>query len=1248
MSNSRMMYLDQKKLEQILSKLSDSNSLSTSKDITKAIDELRRMERNLAKAKNEAEQREKEEEERRKDEEKKAHIDEVTCMDLPMSWENVFDTDERAKGVHTDSISDALVMSLTTLGEVNIEYISSITGEDYKTVILTLKGSIYQNPDTWNECFYKGWETSDEYLSGNLIRKWKAAQAADARYNGYFHDNLVAIEKVLPPAVSTKDIYVTLGSPWVPSDVIDDFIESLLCPPKTYGYKQDTSDCMRTCHDELTGTWEIPHKTYRCANSHANYEYGTNRINFLTILEKTLNMKSVVIFDEVTSYVNKSGKKKVINKAETAEAMEKQKKLVKAFRDWVWKDPKRRERLETIYEERFSCVKRRVFDGSFLTFPTMSPKVQLYPYQKDAVARMIFAPNTLLAHDVGAGKTYEMIAAGQEMRRMGLSKKNMYVVPNNIVGQWRSIFMEMYPDARILCVTPNMFGPKKREYVLERIRDDDFDGIIIAYSCFERIPLSKHFYVSELHARKNQLVNILKQKNKATSMSQKKLDKINEDIEELLNDMDDMYDVIYFDELGITRLFVDEAHNFKNIPFETKTDNVLGINSRGSKKCNDMLLKVHWVQKENDGKGVIFATGTPITNSVTDAYVMQLYLQSGELGLLDLQSFDAWIGMFAEMTTEFEIDVDTSSYRLATRFAKFHNLPELTSLLGYIADFHQVDRSAGIPDCDGHKDALISKSKEFKDFLKDISQRADEIRNGNVSRREDNMLKLTTDGRKAALDMRLIDSSLGFTYQSKVARCADNVFDIYMQNNAKRSTQIVFCDTSTPDAKKFNMYDELKNRLVMLGMSPDLIAFVHDYETETARAELFKKMRNGDIRVLIGSTFKLGLGVNVQDKLIAMHHLDVPWRPADMTQREGRILRQGNTNPKVYIYRYITEGSFDAYSWQLLETKQRFISALLSGSLVGRDSTDIDDTVLDYADVRLLLFNPIDLRGIPTSNEDKTLAVWLRPKIFQMDPSDCIINILFLDEISAAPQSVQAAAYQITLDRTVGEHRLPDNCIVIAAGNRVTDKSVAFKMPKALANRLLHIEVEGNFKAWKKWAITSGINDKVIGFLSFRQNYLMGFDSGSDDLAFPTPRAWEMVSNVLNNINSSVEEMYMLIAGIVGTGVATEFRTWASVYKELPDIEDIFDGKMPAAPTRPDAIYALTSSMVSYAREHKNEMPRITNSIRYAEKLPPDFSVVLLKDYMYIEEGYKEKLIKVPEFNKWLQSKGSLLNGSVR
>jgi len=957
----------------ILGLAGNIDSKYSSDEIEEVIGKLRAAKRIAEKhEENERRRREKAEAERKAHKEKErkdAHVREVTCMDLPLDWENAFNQDVRTQGIHADSISDGLIYSLSNLGRVDIEYISSVTGEDYKTIICALKGSIYQNPETWGECFYKGWETSEEYLSGNMMRKWKAAKDANKEYNGYFADNIRAIEKVLPPTVATKDIYVTLGSPWVPADVIDDFIEYLLGDWRRHWYSINDEEDFHTKHDELTGTWEIPFKSRYNHDVKVTRTYGTDRINALHILERTLNMKSVAVTDEVVCNTNSSGKKRVINQSETILAIEKQNKMIKAFQKWVWEDERRKERLEMIFENNFSCVRRRIFDGSFLRFPDMSPAINLYPYQKDAVARILFTPNTLLAHDVGAGKTYVMIAAAMEMRRMGLSEKNMFVVPNNIVGQWKNIFYAMYPSANILCVEPKSFTPSKRESVLERIRDEDFDGIIIAYSCFEQIPLSKEYYQNQLIDEQELIAEIAGKRNKATSRLKKKQEAVSKALSELAASMDDLYNGVYFDDLGITRLFVDEAHNFKNVPIETKADKVLGISASGSKKCQDMMDKVRMVQKKNDGAGVVFATGTPITNSITDAFIMQMYLQSGELAMLDLQNFDSWIGMFAERSTEFEIDVDTSSYRLATRFSKFHNLPELTSLLSSIADFHQVDTSAGIPQIDGYTDALVSKTNEFADYLKGISQRAEDVRKGYVSRKDDNMLKITTDGRKAALDLRLVDPNAAFTYQSKVARCVENVADIYFRTTSQKSAQIIFCDTSTPKTG-FNIYDEVKAMLQNKGVPSDKIAFIHDAETEVQRNTLFAQVRNGDVRVLLGSTFKLGLGVNIQDKLIALHHIDVPWRPADMTQREGRILRQGNTNSKVQIFRYITEGSFDAYSWQLLETKQRFITGLLSGSLTERSGMDIEDTVLDYAEVKALAVgNPLVKERVETANE---------------------------------------------------------------------------------------------------------------------------------------------------------------------------------------------------------------------------------------------------------------------------------------
>lgn len=548
----------------ILGLAGNIDSKYSSDEIEEVIGKLRAAKRTAEKhEENEHRHREKEELERKareKKEKKEAHIREVTCMDLPFDWENAFNQDVRTQGIHADSISDGLIFSLSNLGRVDIEYISSITGEDYKTIIGVLKGSIYQNPETWGECFYKGWETSEEYLSGNMMRKWKAAKEADKEYDGYFADNVKAIEKVLPPTVATKDIYVTLGSPWVPTDIIDDFIEHLLGDWRRYWYSIDNEEDFRTKHDELTGTWEIPFKNRYNHDVKVTRTYGTDRINALYILERTLNMKSVAVTDEVVCKTNSSGKKRVINQSETILAIEKQNKMIKAFQKWIWDDERRKERLETIFENNFSCIRRRIFDGSFLRFPDMSPAISLYPYQKDAVARILFTLNTLLAHDVGAGKTYVMIATAMEMRRMGLSEKNMFVVPNNIVGQWKNIFYAMYPSANILCVEPKSFTPSKRESLLERIRDEDFDGIIIAYSCFERIPLSKEYYRNWLVYEQELIAEIAGKKNKATSRLKKKQEAVSKALSELAVAMDDLYNGVYFDDLGITRLFVDDRN----------------------------------------------------------------------------------------------------------------------------------------------------------------------------------------------------------------------------------------------------------------------------------------------------------------------------------------------------------------------------------------------------------------------------------------------------------------------------------------------------------------------------------------------------------------------------------------------------------------------------------------------------------------------------------------------------------------
>lgn len=892
-----------------------------------------------------------------------ARIEQITCMDLPLDYENFFENDARADGINVESVSDGLIASLNVLGKVDIEYISKISGLTFREVITSLKGSIYQNPNTWGECFYKGWETADEYLSGNLITKWKEAKHADNKYKGWFKDNVTAIEKILPTAVKSEDIFVTIGTPWIPADVIDDFIDDTFGHTYCSGYEY-----AKVKHDELTGTWDIPEKARYYNNAKVYSAYGTRRLSALHILEKTLNMRNVCVTDEIPCNTNASGKKRVINHEETLAAIEKQKVLNETFRKWIWKNDIRKERLLDIYETKYNCYRIRRYDGQFLNFPEMNSSISLRPHQKDAIARIIFSKGTLLAHDVGSGKTYVMIASGMELKRMGLSKRNLYVVPNNVVGQWEKMFINLYPNAKLLVIAPKDFTPTKKQATLTKMKYGEYDGIIIPSSCFDSIPLSHSYYQNKYKEKEERLNDLQRQAKKNTSGVRNEIKRLKESMqklsEEIINGADQG---ITFDELNVTRLFVDEAHAYKNLPIDTKTNDVLGISSTGSKKCSEMLDKVRSVQKK--GGGVIFATGTPITNSLTDAFVMQYYLQYGELELLDLQSFDSWIGMFAEKKAEFEIDVDTNKYRLATRFSKFNNLPELTSILSSIADFHTISFNDNLPRTDGYTDVLISKTAEFNEYLEQISKRADDVRSGKVRMKDDNMLKITTDGRKAALDLRTVDEKAKFTYNSKVYRCAENISNIYFKTTIERSAQLVFCDTSTPKAG-FNVYDEVKKILVGLGVNPQEIAYVHDANTDAQREDLFRKVRLGVIRVLIGSTQKLGIGVNVQTKLIALHHLDVPWRPADMVQREGRIIREGNLNEKVWIYRYITEGSFDAYSWQLLESKQRFISAILSGSMKERCGSDISDTVLNYAEVKALAIgNPLIKKRVEVANE---------------------------------------------------------------------------------------------------------------------------------------------------------------------------------------------------------------------------------------------------------------------------------------
>ncbi len=913
-----------------------------------------------------------EEEKKRREKE----IEDITSMTLSLDWNNVFDDSPITEGVHVESISDALISSLNTLGCVDIEYIAKVSSSTLHEVIYKLKGSIYQDPRKWNECFYKGWVTADEYLSGNLLTKLTEAKEANVEYKGYFSDNITALKKVLPKGIASEDIFITISSPWVPKDIVVDFIMTRANCRKVTGVEFIK-------YEEITGTWDISTTMkYYTKDYLYNFDllYGTKKLSGIELVKRTLNMNTLSVMEK------NNENKYQLNKNETLLAMEKQKILNEDFKQYIFESKTRTKKVTDAYNNLYAYNVSRIYDGNFLEFPGMNKEVNLFEYQKSAIARIIFNKNTLLAHEVGSGKTYIMIASGEKMLQTGISKKNLYVVPNSIITQWESDYKYLYPDANIKVVYPKHFVPKKRREVLEDIRDNSYNAIIMPYSCFELITTSYDYRISELQKR---IDKIKKANKKQSSLKLTKLiEKLEKELTKLKAVVKDNADIAY-DKLGITRLYIDEAHNYKNVPIESKIERVLGINKAGSTKCKEMKEKVKYTVSRHDG-GVIMATGTPITNSITDCYVFQSYLQEGELKLCNINTFDDWVSMFAEKNEEFEVDVDSSGYRMATRFSRFHNLPELTAILANIADFYVLEKNDELPDFNGYKDIVLPKNRLLDEYVTSLAERADLCRRGKVKRSEDNMLKITTDGRKAALDLRLIDDKK-YTLRSntKAYRCAENVFYIYQNTKDNNLTQLIFCDSSTPK-DSFNLYDEVRKILEILGIKREEMEFIHTGTTESKRADILDKTNKGEIKVLFGSTFKLGIGVNVQDRLIAIHHLDVPWRPADMVQREGRIIRKGNINKEVFIYRYIQEGSFDAYSWQLLETKQAFINELLSNSISNRSADDVDNTVLNYGEVKALAIgNPKIRERFEVENELNKLKIlntknkqmrWMREK----------------------------------------------------------------------------------------------------------------------------------------------------------------------------------------------------------------------------------------------------------------------------
>ena len=761
-----------------------------------------------------------------------------------------------------------------------------------------------------------------------------------------------ALEKVQPVDLTASEIDVRLGATWIPQEDIQRFMVELLKPAYYASSK------IKVHYSPLTAEWNISNKNSDYGNVTANVTYGTKRINGYKIIEETLNLKDVRIFD--TAQDENGNDKRVLNKKETVLAQQKQQLIKDAFRDWIWKDPARRDRLTTLYNERFNSVRPREYDGSHIKFVGMNPEITLREHQVNAIARILYGGNTLLAHVVGAGKTFEMVAAAMESKRLGLCQKSLFVVPNHLTEQWAAEFLQLYPSANILVATRKDFETRNRKKFCSRIATGDYDAVIIGHSQFEKIPMSMERQRAILQAQLDEIIEGISEAKRANAerFTIKQMEKSKRSIKlklDKLNDQARKDDVVTFEELGVDRLFVDEAHSFKNLFLYTKMRNVAGLSQTEALKTSDLFMKCRYMDELTGNHGVVFATGTPISNSMTEMYTMQRYLQYDTLRSQGLQHFDAWASTFGETITAIELAPEGTGYRAKTRFARFYNLPELISMFKQVADVQTADMlKLPVPEAEYHNE-VIKPSKFQTDMVASFSDRAEKVRNGMVDATVDNMLKITNDGRKLALDQRLTDDMLPDDPDSKVNLCLNNIHRIWESSKDKRSTQLVFCDLSTPHGDgKFNVYDDLKEKLVRMGVPETEIAFIHDAKTEAQKAALFTNVRAGNVRILLGSTAKMGAGTNVQKRLIAEHHLDIPWRPSDIEQREGRILRQGNENRRVDIFRYVTENTFDSYMWQTIENKQKFISQIMTSKSPVRSCEDVDETALSYAEIKAL------------------------------------------------------------------------------------------------------------------------------------------------------------------------------------------------------------------------------------------------------------------------------------------------------
>lgn len=848
---------------------------------------------------------------------------------------------------HVDTSVEALSVSMGEKAAVDLEYMEGLTGKSREEIISDLKGIIFKVPESGT------WQTSEEYLSGNIRKKLISAEKAlqgDASYS----DNVEYLKKAMPKPLTASEIEVRLGATWINAEYIEQFMKDVLHTPQ----RLFSREWVAVKFAPINCEWNIKGKNADSYNPLVTGTYGTSRINAYQILENTLNLKDVKVYDRILQ--PDGSEKRVINREQTMLASQKQDALKEAFKDWIFSDPERREVLVKKYNELFNSSRPRTYDGSHLKFPGMTPDVELKPHQLNAVAHVLYGDNTLLAHCVGAGKTFEMIASAMESKRLGLCHKSLFVVPNHLTEQWAGDFLRLYPGANILAATEKDFEPARRKRFCARIATGDYDAVIIGHTQFAKIPLSDERQKRLMQEQIDEITESIREAKASNGehFTIKQMEKTKKNLEvrlAKLNDAGRKDNAVTFEQLGVDRLFVDESQEFKNLFLFTKMRNVAGISQNDSQKASDMYGKCRYIDEITGGRGITFATGTPISNSMTELYTNMRYLQSGRLKELGFENFDAWASTFGETQTAIELAPEGTGYRAKTRFAKFFNLPELISLFKESADIQTADMlKLPVPECD-YENVVLKPSVFQQDIVKSLGDRAENIRKGGVDSSIDNMLKVTSDGRKCAIDQRLINPDLPDNENSKVNACAARAYDIWKETTKDKSTQLIFCDASTPRSDGgFDVYHAIKDKLIAKGVPDKEIAFIHDANTKKQKAELFSKVRSGQVRFLLGSTAKMGAGTNVQTRLIALHHIDVPWRPSDIEQQEGRILRQGNRNERVKIFRYVTENTFDSYSWQLIENKQKFIGQIMTSKSPVRSCDDVDEAALSYAEVKAL------------------------------------------------------------------------------------------------------------------------------------------------------------------------------------------------------------------------------------------------------------------------------------------------------